>query len=347
VSKGKFVSYAHGKEAVMLITSRFWAGILLGVLSISSFAALGAAGREQVPFAPPAVAKDETNVFVIRESGFKGATRGVWIAANKNVVADLPSDSHVLIKLKSGMNVIHAVQELKGFGYFPVDNRPGETVYLNLLYKKGEMKEVSAAEAMPLIKKTEQVELLPEVRPNTALDDITINPGKLGLNIMEATDAALEPNDRSAVITFLRVENVFKDHRYDVWSDTGYVGSLIGGQYLNVRVTPGTHTFLSKAQNYSVLKADVAAGKHYYVEMVGDMLMFQQLVKLLPVDPDKDAKKIKALKKLTHLALNSSTLETDIVKPRIQAGYAFLADVRQKIAEGKVAMRELLPTQGR
>ena len=324
-----------------------WMAVLVGVSCLSAWSALQAADNLRTSFTPPAVASDETNVVVIRESSFSGATRGVWIAANNNVVAELSGGTHVLIKLKSGLNIVHGVQELKGFGFVAVDNRPGETVYLNLQYKKGEMTEISADAALPLINKTQQVELLAEVRPNTALDDITLNPSKLGFSMMEAATSPLEPDDRSAVITFLRYENVFKDHRYDVWDDTGYLGTLVGNQYFSVRVTPGAHTFIAKAQNYAVLKADVAVGKHYYVEMVPDMLGFQPLVRLLPVDPDKDGKKIKGIRKLTQLALNASALEAPAVKPRIQAGSALLVGVRKKIAEGKSPAQELNATQGR
>jgi hypothetical protein len=333
----------------MLITIKKCVAALLVVSFYMSngYAAAGNANKVQQSFTPPEVAADETNVFVIRESGFVGGARGAWIAANNNVVADLSNGSHVMIKLKSGLNVIHGVQGLAGFGFVPVDNRPGETVYLNLAYTKGEMNEITAEAALPLINKTKQIELLPEVRPNTALDDITVNPGRLGFKIMEASDAILEPDDKSAVITFFRSEKLIKAIPFDLWDDSGYVGSLKGGYYFDLRVAPGAHTFISKSEHYAVLKADVAAGKHYYVELEVDLGWNQAHIKILPMDLVKDAMKINGLKKLTCTALSASMLENAVVKPRIQAGNSYLADVRQKIADGKLPTRELLATQGR
>lgn len=318
--------------------------VLLGTVCCAT---VDAADKKSEPFVPPPVASDETNVYIIRESAFFGAARGAWIAANDKVVADLSNGSHVLIKLKAGLNNVHGVQGLAGFGFAQVDNRPGETVYLHLIYIQGKMEEVTADVAAPMIAKTKEVPPLTEDRPNTAYDDVTINPGMLGFPIMKAADAALEPDENSAVITFIRPGNLIKDIPFDVWDETGYVGSIKGGNCFDIRVTPGQHVYIGKSEHYAVLKADVVAGKHYYVEYEVDMGWNQAHVKIVPLELKKDAAKINGIKKLTLTTVDTAVLESASVKPRIERGNEYLKDARQKIADGKLPLREMSSDQGR
>jgi hypothetical protein len=320
---------------------------LLGVLLLAVVCCTTVyAEKKAEPFTPAPVASDETNVYVIRESAFMGGARGVWIAANDKVVADMPNGSHVLLKLKAGLNNVHGVQGLAGFAFAQVDNRPGETVYLHLIYAQGKMEEVTADVAGPMITKTKAVEPLADDRPNTAYDDVTINPSMLGFPIMKTADTSLEPDENSAVITFIRPGNLIKDVPFDVWDESGYVGSIKGGYYFDIRVTPGRHVYIGKSEHYAVLNADVAAGKHYYVEYEVDMGWNQAHVKIVPLDLTKDAAKIKGIKKLTATTIDAEVLDSASVKPRIERGNEYLKDARQKIADGKLPSREMLPNQG-
>lgn len=321
---------------------------LFGVLLLGLVCCTTAHADKKVePFTPPAVANDETNVYVIRESAFFGAARGAWIAANDKVVADLSNGSHVLIKLKAGLNNVHGVQGLAGFGFAQVDNRPGETVYLHLIYAQGKMEEVTADVAGPMIAKTKEVQQLDDDRPNTAYDDVTINPSMLGFPIMKTADGSLEPDENSAVITFIRPGALIKDIPFDVWDETGYVGSVKGGNYFDIRVAPGKHVYIGKSEHYAVLKADVAAGKHYYVEFEVDMGWNQAHVKIVPLELKKDSAKINGIKKLTATTVDAAVLESASVKPRIERGNDYLKDARQKIADDKLPLRELSSDQGR
>lgn len=297
--------------------------------------------------APSTPGPDETHVYVIRGSNFVGAARSAWIAANERVVGAVDNASHVLLKLKSGTNTVHAVQGLAGFGFVAIDNRPGETVFLSLDYAKGLMQEVPRDVGITMVMQTKASEPLAETRENTGYEEGLLNPGRLGLKLMGASNETLAADAKSAVITFMRPAALIKEIAFDVWDESGYVGSLKGGEYFQIRVAPGAHTYFAKSERFAVLKANVEAGKSYFVEYNVTRGWNMAHVQLLPRDATKeDAALKKQMTPLTRVALQQATLAQPSVKARLDAGSTYLINTREKVLTGETASRELTSGMG-
>ncbi len=235
--------------------------------------------------APPPPAADQTHVYVVRGSNFQGGARGLWVAVNDKVVADLPNGSHVLLKLPAGINTVHGVQGTAGVGFCAVDNRPGETVFLQFDYAKGKTVEVARDLGVSMVMQTKAVAPLAEPRRNDAYDNLLLNPGALGLDLVTQGGEALAPDAQSAVVTFYRGGGVTAELSYSIWSDSAYLGSLTGNSYFQVRLPPGSHTFVARSERFSIVRADLEAGKHYAIDQSVGMGWNQPYVRLIALRP--------------------------------------------------------------
>lgn len=294
-------------------------------------------------FKPESVpTQEQTFVYVIRGSNFQGGARGAWVASNENVVAGLPNGSHVLLKLNAGINSLHMVQELVGFGYTRVDNRPGETIYYEIDYAKGEMKEISYELGVSMIMQTKKAKSIGEGRRNDAYDNLLVNPSLLGFSVMKETEGALTVDEKTAVINFYRMETLIGSVPFDIWSEDGFVGSTTSGTNFQIRVSPGKHTFLALSERYSVLEANVEAGKEYVVEFDVDMGWNQAHVQLLPVDVKKSAKSIKNWQaKAKLMAVDMDVVMQDEFQYRARLAEEYLSKQYEKVNLGDTPKREL------
>ena len=299
-----------------------------------------------VPPAPPAA--DETYVYAIRGSAFRGGGRGVWVANNDKVVASLSNGSHALVKIKSGLNDVHLTQGSAGFGFTTVDNRPGETVFLFFDYTTGKVKEVPKDIGITMVMSTTDMPAVTETRANPAYKFIVMNPGMLGFDMMQASDQRLKPTPDSAVITFFRPAGLIKDVPFSIWSESAYLGDLKGDTYFQARVAPGHHTFMAKSERFSILKADVAAGKEYFAEFKVVRGWEMAHVKILPLDATADAAAIDGyFKKLKPVAVDTALVQGARLSPRIAAGVALVGEATTKAEAGEAASRELTVAAGR
>ena len=294
-------------------------------------------------FKPEATpSKDETFVYVIRGSNFQGGARGLWVAANENVVADLSNGSHTLLKLKTGLNSIHMVQGLAGFGFAAVDNKPGETVYLAIDYTTGKLKDVGFELGASMVMQTNRAKDIGAPRHNDAYDNLLVNPSLLNFPVMKKTEQLMKPDDKSAVINFYRMETLIKDVPFDIWSQEGYIGSTKGDQYFQVRVAPGKHTFVALSERYSVIDAEVEAGKEYNVEFDVDMGWNQAHVQMLPLEPKKSKKSIaKWQKKAELVAVDKTVIESEEFSERVEMAREYLKKIFLKISAGELSTRVL------
>ncbi|WP_394392637.1 hypothetical protein [Shewanella woodyi] len=286
--------------------------------------------------------QDETFVYVVRGSKFQGGARGAWLAANDKVVADLGNGTHTLLKLKSGINSIHLVQGLAGFAYAKVDNKPAQTIFMSVDYTTGEMKELEYDLGASMVMQTKKAKDIGEVRKNDAYDNLLANPALLGFPVMKPAIDPITPDDETAVINFYRMETLIGEVPFDIWSEEGYVGSTRSGTYFQVRVKPGKHTFVALSERYSVLEANVEAGKEYLAEFDVDMGWNQAHVQILPIDPLKEVKIIKRWKAEARLM----TLDSDVInqaefKQRADQAREYLYKQFKKIDAGEISTREL------
>ena len=300
--------------------------------------------------APPAPAADETHVYFIRGSNFQGGARGLWVAVNDKVVADVANGSHVLLKLKSGLNSIHGVQGKAGFGYVAVDNRPAQTAFVVVDYTTGTTKEVEKDLGISMVMQTTAAQPLAEPRPNDAYDNLVTNPAVLGLDLIAQGGEALQPDATSAVVTFYRPGQLIANVPFSIWSDKGYVGSLTGDTFMQVRVPAGANTFVTLSEHYQVVRADLEAGKHYAIQQSVGMGWNQAHVQLLPMNANDAKAKAEIAgwdRKLKRTSTNAAALAKPEVAERLKLGEEFLKANSAKWLAAEAASRELKRADGR
>lgn len=296
-------------------------------------------------FKEPSVPADKTGVYVIRGNNFTGAARGLWVAVDDAVVADLSNSSHVYLELDGGLNSLHFVQGTAGFGYQAIDNKPGEVVYAKFGYATTATTELLDPDlGKTIVMKTTEKQPLTTKRRNDAYDNLLINPGVLGYPIMAASKETLTADADSAVVRFYRPGKLIAQVAFDIWNQDGYVGSTTGGNYFSVKLKPGHHIFLSRSERYSVLDANLEAGKEYAVELSVGMGWNQAHIKLLPIDLNDSAasRKVDSWKsKLKSQQMDQDQLSSDVLAGRIQRGHEYLETQRTAIASGDEPKRDL------
>ena len=68
-----------------------------------------------------------------------------------------------------------------------------------------------------------------------------------------------------ALVTFLRPSIAAGAISFQAWDGERFVGELHGMNSVSYLATPGEHVFFAKAENWAVTKAQLAAGKRYYL----------------------------------------------------------------------------------
>jgi hypothetical protein len=86
-----------------------------------------------------------------------------------------------------------------------------------------------------------------------------------GPKLMIPTQSVNEAKPESALITFVRARSYAGKSVFHIWDSMDYVGTIIGGQYIQKEVAPGEHMFIVHAQNWAYIKADLEAGKKYFI----------------------------------------------------------------------------------
>tara|TARA_R110002167_G_scaffold289738_1_gene494815 strand:+ start:155 stop:1150 length:996 start_codon:yes stop_codon:yes gene_type:complete len=288
------------------------------------------------------VPEDKTGVYVIRGSNFKGGGRGLWVAINDKVVADLPNGSHVYLELDAGMNTLHFVQNLAGFGYLNLDDRDGEMVFAKFDYGvTSKTEELEPELGKTIVMQTDLVQPLTEARKNDAYDNLLINPSAVGYKFMNEGGEQLAPDAEHAVVTFYRPDKSIKEVNFDIWNQDGFIGSTTGGHYFSVKLKAGEHNFLARSERYSVLKSTLKANKYYGVKMDINMGWNQAHIKLLPINLNAKNEVSTWKSKLKYYSISTETLALPAVKQRITEGHEYLADIHNKIVMGEVESREL------
>ena len=94
---------------------------------------------------------------------------------------------------------------------------------------------------------------------------------------MKKSDKALEANEGDAIISFIRDQSFAKEMTFGIWSKDRFLGNLKGETFFQITVPEGKHLFFGKAERWSVLEADVEAGKKYYVHVTVNMGWTQAL----------------------------------------------------------------------
>ena len=76
----------------------------------------------------------------------------------------------------------------------------------------------------------------------------------------------VELNDKNmAMVTFLRPTIFGGAIQFGIWDGDKFVGVLSANSYIQYMTSPGQHYFLGRAENWSCIRANLEAGKRYYI----------------------------------------------------------------------------------
>jgi len=95
-------------------------------------------------------------------------------------------------------------------------------------------------------------------------------PCGCGSKIMIPASQVGSVNQDKALVTFMmwqRVPNMgptFK-FEFDIWDGEKFIGALTTQKYFQYMADPGEHLFVARGGNWSFVKANLQAGKKYYV----------------------------------------------------------------------------------
>lgn len=249
---------------------------------------------------PVSISNSETLIYIIRESAFIGGGRGLWVAHNDKVIADLGSGEYTYFKVKKGIHTINVVQARKGSGYMSIDRTYKKPLFFKYNYTEGKMEEIPYELGISYIADYDKVNLLASPRPNDGYEAGIFNLSLFKeLNIMEKSNKNLLPDKQHSIITFVFPWNSSAISS-TIWSDNGIVGNLKANQYIQIKVPKGKHKFYIKSVADIVLEADIDVGKHYRVEIdkteyfTGSHFSIDPLVKFVPIDLSQDVKKLKS-----------------------------------------------------
>ena len=222
---------------------------------------------------PVSVGEQDTLIYVIRQSTMKGAIYSVWVANNENYVAELSSGQYAYFKVKSGINTVSVKMAGMTFSFKNVDVRPGETVFLFIDFSK-DFKEIFY-EINNDIGKTLVMDYR-ESKPINKTEKTTdylmglYNPAIYGVNPMKEakTESEPEPDVANATVTFLRPQDKSgwtQPLIPGIWSNDRFIGNLDYHKRLTIKLAQGKYTFMTGTKFNAFLKADIQAGKKYYI----------------------------------------------------------------------------------
>jgi len=86
-----------------------------------------------------------------------------------------------------------------------------------------------------------------------------------GSDYMRNATTILQPDEQHAVVTFVRPSAFAFAIEVSMWDGEHFFGMLNSKKVLSYKAAPGEHLFVAHADNWSYLKANLEAGKHYYV----------------------------------------------------------------------------------
>lgn len=92
------------------------------------------------------------------------------------------------------------------------------------------------------------------------------------------------PEQGKALVTFVRPSSFGGAISFGLWDGDTFVGILGPKLCIQYEAVPGEHYFLARAENWSGVKADLAADRHYVIKANPVMGMWKARVALSPVN---------------------------------------------------------------
>lgn len=169
---------------------------------------------------------------------------------------------------------------------------------------------------------------------------ITVFLSGCASSMMIRSETILQPGPDYAVVNFLRPSVFGGAIKFGVWDKDNFVGILTPKNYIQYKATPGEHLFMARAENWAVIKADLAAGKTYYIIGEPRMGAWKARVALTVANP-KDPKVQQWMQTLTPVTVDPAQRDA-YVNERVD-------DVRQavqNVQNGTARFDIMRPTDG-
>ena len=316
----------------------------IAVVLILATLSAPAGADELPPVTPPG--PDETLIYVMREGRMVGAIGGHWIAINDETVGYLSNDTHTIFRYPAGMITLNIATgeaekppllEHTASGGMPIasialDDRGGETVYLEWKVNTWEFIELDEKAARKLIRKTDRSKPIDEFFPNIMQMGVLMNLSRLGFDLMEPAAGPLEPDAEHGVVTIFRQKDGDK-FDFGIWHDNGFVGTLGAREAVSLRLSPGSYFFMASHFGFTHMMAEVEAGKRYYAWVDHGGLLGR--LRLTPV-PNTDARNLeKLLRKVSYVQLGRG-VDAERVRDREKLVTEFIRETKSQAREGGV-----------
>jgi len=122
--------------------------------------------------------------------------------------------------------------------------------------------------------------------------------------MMTQTHTITAPPEGTALVTFFRPTMFGGAIQFGLWDSDKFIGILSAKSYVQYAAQPGEHIFMARAENWSYVKANLEAGKEYYI--IGRVIMgvWKARVALSPIkkaDFEKPGEKEKVAKWLQEM----------------------------------------------
>ncbi len=319
--------------------------LFLCLVTISGCAGKLTANKKLIKQFEPAFVpeKNESLVYVIRKNQTVGATRGLFVALNDKIISNIHTGDYCYFKIDNGINTVNLEQSLP-FHFFRLDNRAGEIIFLYfemISITTGKFSELPTDLGITAVMESKMAKDIGEPKINNWYTSGLMNPEFVDLYLMKKTDNTMIPDSENAIITFIRPQTYKKDMAFGIWSESKFLGNLKCETYFQIKVPTGKYNFFGKSEHFSSLKADVEAGKNYYIQVAASGGWLQPHIRLLPVTIEKKQSEIQAwLDSCNLVTVDEMVLDTRI-KERLDLALPYIKTVINDIDDGKSECRFL------
>ena len=160
-------------------------------------------------------------------------------------------------------------------------------------------------------------------------------------SMMIRSETVLAPGPDYAIVNFLRPSSLGGAIKFGIWDKENFIGILTPKNYIQYKASPGEHIFMTRAENWSVIKATVTAGKTYYILAAPRMGVWKARVSMEVLRPDD-----------SRLSKWMDSLEPITVDPAKRDAYVSerVDDVRkavQNVKDGKAEFDVMKPSDGK
>jgi hypothetical protein len=147
----------------------------------------------------------------------------------------------------------------------------------------------------------------------------TIAPAVTEKSNTTATVYIIQP---SSTVTFTGFGSLTAGSKFQVWDNDTWLGLIGSKSYIVYYASPGTHYFMLRGENWDIVRANLRAGRTYYLKTTDTPGFTGARVVVEPVDPKNpdlqkwldDSKQIKPTQKASEALKKDATTALENAK---------------------------------